>query len=203
MGLVLGADAGTCILNRDADKTGILLKYSSSQSDPSPFWGEFEGVIEQVEQNLTNSVGVGQNTGKITAGVSGERYLLLRSRGIESPNELREDGLQIHRLRLEMQLAGISPAAVQEVIDHLVELPDIAECNLKVILLLLGDFTRQPIPKNGCELMDGGQRRPELMGDVGKNPVFHDQLLFPQLVQLGVSSGQIFGVRTDGLQRVS
>lgn len=120
IGLVLFRDAHPGIANGEAEEEGGFASFGlfDGEDDLAGF-GEFEGIAEEVGEDLAESSGVAEEAiREIGLWGDDEFEVFMSSLGGEHPADLVEEGAEAERGILEFDAAGLNFGEVEDIIDE-------------------------------------------------------------------------------------
>ncbi|OQB56813.1 MAG: hypothetical protein BWX98_01710 [Candidatus Aminicenantes bacterium ADurb.Bin147] len=162
--------AGAGVLHREENGFRALLDV---QGDPAVFRGEFQGVGEKVENDLLELVGIDRQLDFGQGMLEKQADVLLVGQDLDRGEEGFDVIVEFQGFRPEPHPPGFQLVEIQEVVDELEQAVPVAADGIQRFFLKVGDGTH-PAQDHRAQRGDHqGQRRPELMVDVGEKLHFH------------------------------
>ncbi|CAM5596205.1 hypothetical protein KAURM247S_05187 [Kitasatospora aureofaciens] len=186
VGLLEGAEDGLQVLGRDPD-AGVghaegehraAAPYAvgqfrvggglDAQLDPAVF-GELDGVGQQVAQHLAQAVVVGEEfAGDPGCRPYGEGEVLLPGQRAEGGLDVVEQGVQRHRVDVQVHLAGLDLGQVEDVVDELEQVGAGGVDDAGVLDLLGGQVPGGVLGEQLGQDEQAVERRAQLVAHVGQ-----------------------------------
>ena len=167
----LGVHADASVADREMHFAPFVTqRYGPGLQMDGALLGELHGVSEQICQNLTNSQRIPEKPARqLLRRLAHEPQPLLLCAGLEHLGDLGEQGREIERNGLKLQLAGLDLGKVEDVVDQgqqgIAAVPNDAGV---FALLLIKRGAHQEIG----HAQDGVQGRADLVAHVGQELAF-------------------------------
>src|SRR6202022_4654274 len=158
-------------LGRDAHATGLC---------------EFDGVAQQVQQDLLELWSVGKDASDLGRDVGGQLELLVLGQRAHALDALRNQRLDLDLAAVELRFARLELGDVQQVVDQDQEMLSILGNDVDVLALVARQDTAVAFEQQLREAEDRVQRRSQLVAHVGE--------------ELGLVLVRAFELRVDGSQ---
>ena len=184
-GLILQRDADAGVADGEAQPlcAGIGV---DREADASACGSEFDGVAEQVDQDLLETARVGVDDGRRHAQVRGDGDGFAGGGGFDELQAGGADGVDGQRLHLQAQLARFDLGEVQDVVDERQQVPPAVFDDAQRARLFGGERALIEFAQGFGEAQDGGERRAQFVAHVGQEFVFEAV----GAGQFGVGGGQ-------------
>ena len=101
------------------DELGVIAVTVQRDIDAATGRGEFHGIREQVDDDLLEARGIAKDEADVRVEAAAERELLRADVALERIDGISDEGNELDGLLVEMELAGLDPSDIEEVIDQL------------------------------------------------------------------------------------
>ena len=157
---IVGRHPGTGVADSDRDRT---VGREGGKHDPSTGGRESHGVREEVRHDLANARRVDRDRCQVRdlevelhAGLIGGRTM--------ARDDLRQQGLEVGRLAVEAECAGLGEGERPQIVDQARQDLGLVEDGPQVRLVGGIDAVEHPFQRS----LHDGQRRAQLVADIGK-----------------------------------
>ena len=196
-------DADPAVL--DLDPGTAVVQAVEADLDPATDRGELHGVGQQVQHHPLELLRVQVDVGGRLAHHHADRHVLAVRQGGHVGHDGAQEGRQVHRLRIQLEVGVLELGQVEHVVDQLEQPQRVAVHRLEdgdLLGIEVAQLARQDRVDGG---QDQGQRRAQLMGDVREQGALHPVEFLELLVgtlQLGLGHLQLGGALLDLLLQV-
>ena len=160
---------------RDAD-TGVAdldfgraVPLAQGDAHLAVLGSELDGIGEQIPDDLLQTLGVAVDDDVSRPELAHEGDPLAVRRWLRGGNRGLDDGVHLHRFRIQAELAGEHPGHVEQVVDQLRLRPGVAFDHLQPLAPGFGQLVFAQQHLRPAE--DGIERRPQLVADDGEELV--------------------------------
>ena len=172
--LVETAENLLLLVRRDAEagvghpKLDLASVAAGAQGDRAAGGDELHRVAQQVEENLLDAALVGLDVADVGRTVELDAQVLPEGALARELKHAGQGRVQIEASQLERHAAGIDGGEVEDVIDQVEQVVRGTDDAVRVLFLALIQRAEILVGQNLGEPDDGGERRPELIRDVGE-----------------------------------